>query len=351
MEEVFRRLITDSQRWQQAGAGEERRARLLRMWKESKVDSFRKFKAGKSRRKGLLFRREMIRYASGETPVSGRDVQVLHPLDPLTVEEIRVFKDVLVDAGLAGERTAFTYVGIREPAKEEVLAYNDGDEIPRIVSALLFEAGGHQPRTVLVDVSNKIVLKHQEMDPSIEGQGPILKSEYELAERLVKSDSAWLDAMARRGLHDLDTVKTVPLSAGVFGYDDEVGNRVLRVLAFEQKYPTDSMWAHPIDGVVAHIDTTNERVLRVIDTGHTNVPQESGDYNDEAVRGPFRTTLKPIHITQPEGVSFQLKGQQLTLGELVSAGGLQRPRGTDAPSGRLRRRRLRASHHLQGVHL
>ncbi|WP_217376791.1 primary-amine oxidase [Paenarthrobacter ureafaciens] len=254
----------------------------------------------------------MIRYASGETPVSGRDVQVLHPLDPLTVEEIRVFKDVLVDAGLAGERTAFTYVGIREPAKEEVLAYNDGDEIPRIVSALLFEAGGHQPRTVLVDVSNKIVLKHQEMDPSIEGQGPILKSEYELAERLVKSDSAWLDAMARRGLHDLDTVKTVPLSAGVFGYDDEVGNRVLRVLAFEQKYPTDSMWAHPIDGVVAHIDTTNERVLRVIDTGHTNVPQESGDYNDEAVRGPFRTTLKPIHITQPEGVSFQLKGQQLT---------------------------------------
>lgn len=254
----------------------------------------------------------MIENLDDVTPTGRVDVPVLHPLDPLTVGEVRTFKEVLTEAGLATSGTAFTYVMLQEPAKDEVLAFAEGDLVQRHVSALLFEAGGHQPRTVLVDVNKREVLSHREMDASVEGQGPILKFEYELAEKIVKADPEWLAAMERRGLTDLNVIKTVPLSAGVFGYEDEVGNRVLRVLAFEQKYPTDSMWAHPIDGVVAHIDTTNERVLRIIDTGHTDIPQESGDYNDEAVRGPLRTSLKPINITQPEGVSFSLDGQQLT---------------------------------------
>jgi primary-amine oxidase len=41
------------------------------------------------------------------------------------------------------------------------------------------------------------------------------------------------------------------------------------------------------------------------------VPTENGDYDDEAVRGPHRTTLKPIEITQPEGPGFTLDGPAL----------------------------------------
>ena len=41
------------------------------------------------------------------------------------------------------------------------------------------------------------------------------------------------------------------------------------------------------------------------------MPAESGDYDDPAVRGPLRTGLQPIEITQPEGPSFTLDGHLL----------------------------------------
>ena len=41
------------------------------------------------------------------------------------------------------------------------------------------------------------------------------------------------------------------------------------------------------------------------------MPAESGDYDDPAVRGPERTTLRPIEITQPEGPSFTVEGSLL----------------------------------------
>jgi primary-amine oxidase len=47
-------------------------------------------------------------------------------------------------------------------------------------------------------------------------------------------------------------------------------------------------------------------VFRVVDEFELPVPAESGDYDDPDVRGPHRTTLRPIEITQPEGPSFTL---------------------------------------------
>ena len=41
------------------------------------------------------------------------------------------------------------------------------------------------------------------------------------------------------------------------------------------------------------------------------VPAESGDYEDPEVRGPLRTDLRPIEITQPDGPSFSLDGTLL----------------------------------------
>jgi primary-amine oxidase len=52
-------------------------------------------------------------------------------------------------------------------------------------------------------------------------------------------------------------------------------------------------------------------VLRVVDEFDLPVPTESGDYDDPAVRGPERTGLRPIEITQPEGPSFTVEGSLL----------------------------------------
>ncbi|GAA4431009.1 primary-amine oxidase [Georgenia halophila] len=229
-----------------------------------------------------------------------------HPLAPLTGEDIVDLRRVLEQAGLVTESTRFSYVALREPAKADVLAWTPGEELPRQVAVLLTDLATSTLVDLVVDLSSGSVVSRRDVDAAAEGFGPSLDEDFPHAERIVKADDRWIAALAHRGVTDLDRVVVVALSAGVFGYADEVGKRVVRALAFRQDYPTDSVWAHPIDGVVAHVDLTDEVVLRVVETDAVHVPSESGDYLDPAVRGPERTTLRPISITQPEGVSFTL---------------------------------------------
>ena len=76
---------------------------------------------------------------------------------------------------------------------------------------------------------------------------------------------------------------------------------MVRVLAFVQDDKQRLPWAHPVDGVAAYVDLIERKVFQVIDDLDLPVPQESGDYDDPAVRGPLRTGLRPIEITQPDG--------------------------------------------------
>ena len=118
--------------------------------------------------------------------------------------------------------------------------------------------------------------------------------------------------MARRGLTDMSKIRVAPITAGAYrapaAHDER---RMVRVLGFLQAGEHDLAWAHPIDGVTAHVDLTEKKVLGVYDEFQLPVPAESGDYDDPAVRGPERTGLRPIEITQPEGPSFTLDGSLL----------------------------------------
>jgi primary-amine oxidase len=227
---------------------------------------------------------------------------IQHPLSPLGVSEIDSFREILTAQGLVSDSIRFAYVALVEPDKAEVRA---GRSVDRRMSALLVDLATAATREVVVNVSAGEI-EVDRVIGAVDGHGPTFDEDFELGDEIVKADAGWVAALATRGITDLENVRTVALSAGSFDFPDEVGIRVTRVLAFYSQYPTDSVWAHPIDGVVAHVDLTNRRVLRIVQTDVTHVPEESGDYLDPAVRGPERTTLKPIEITQPEGVSFTI---------------------------------------------
>ena len=110
--------------------------------------------------------------------------------------------------------------------------------------------------------------------------------------------------MRRRGIENLDLVRPCPLSAGDFGIEGEEGRRLLRALSFLQHRPDDHPWAHPIDGVVAYVDLVERRVVQLIDHALMPVPEPEANFDDPTYTGPPRQTLKPLHITQPEGPSF-----------------------------------------------
>jgi primary-amine oxidase len=231
-----------------------------------------------------------------------------HPLAPLSATEITRFREILAGHDLISEAVRFAYVTLAEPEKSTV---RSGQVIDRHVSGLLIDLSSAATREVVVNLVSGDLTVNRLIDALTGGQGPTFDEDFDLADRIVKSDTEWIAAIAKRGVTDLENVRTVALSAGAFDYPDEAGKRMTRVLAFYSNYPTDSVWAHPIDGVVAHVDLTNHRVLRVIETDVEHVPAESGDYRDPDVRGLERTTLKPIEITQPEGVSFTLEDNVL----------------------------------------
>ncbi|KGM14007.1 primary-amine oxidase [Cellulomonas bogoriensis] len=222
----------------------------------------------------------------------------------LAAEEVRTVRELLDGAGLLTATTRFAYLGLEAPRRCDGPAPSG-----RAVRVLLHDVAGATARDVRVSLTAGTV-STRDLDPVVDGQVPVLDEEFELVEQVLAQDLRWQESLGRRGL-SVEEVRVAPLSAGVFGYEDEVGRRVLRGLAFHQQHPRDHAWAHPVDGLVGYVDVLARTVLRVIDTGAVPVPQESGNYDDPQVTGPSRTSQRPIEITQPRGPSFTLDGGHL----------------------------------------
>ena len=236
-----------------------------------------------------------------------------HPLDPATAAEYLAGRDIMAAAGLLAGLVRFAYYGLEEPAKGEVLADTvlAGAGTDRRLRAFLVDTGTGESTDVVVSLTHGGIVSARRLDPGRDGQMPILDSDFAAVDEITKADPQWRAAMARRGYSDVSTIRTCPITAGVFGPPGDDRRRMVRVLAFVQAGEHDLAWAHPIDGVAAYVDLVEKKVFRVTDEFELPVPAETGDYDDEAVRGPHRTTLKPIEITQPEGPSFTLDGHAL----------------------------------------
>lgn len=236
-----------------------------------------------------------------------------HPLDPVRPDEIDAVRTTLEDAGLATPTTRFAYVGLVEPTKTTVLGHTAVADTPRRFRVLLLDLESHVSRDVVVDATARAVQSQSILDTQIAGQLPVLDEEFELVETLLATDERWLAALAARDLN-VESVRVAPLSAGAYNdeYPEESGRRILRGLAFVQHHADDSAWAHPVDGLVAYVDTLNKQVDQVIDTGAVPIPPGNANYHDPAERGPYRATQRPIDINQPEGTSLVLEGNVLT---------------------------------------
>ena len=235
-----------------------------------------------------------------------------HPLGRLTADEIDQARELIAEAGLFADSVRVAYLGLEEPAKDVVLAWQPGDNTDRRIRMVLLDMATGRSRDVIVSVTGRAVLSAVELNPLVDGHAPIILEEFMLVDEIVKGDARWRQAMADRGIDDLDLIRPCPLSAGAFDIDGESGRRMLRVLSFLANDEKDHCWAHPIDGVVAYIDLTTREVVELIDHAVLPIPAESGNFDDPAYVGPTRTTLKPIEITQPDGPSFTVDGDVVT---------------------------------------
>ena len=235
-----------------------------------------------------------------------------HPLGSLSTAEFTAIRDIIVAAPDFTETTRFAYVGLAEPHKRDVLAWQAGTgALPdRKARVMLLDMNTGRSTDNVVSLGDGVIESTHVLDGTA-GQLPILDTEFEAIAGIVNADPRWAAALAERGT-SIDEVVVVPLSAGFYDYPEEIGRRIVRVLAFRQDYPTDHPWAHPVDGLCAYVDTAAGAITRLIDAATLAIPAEGGNFDDPAVQGEPLTTLKPIVISQPEGASFTVDGEWVT---------------------------------------
>ena len=141
-------------------------------------------------------------------------------------------------------------------------------------------------------------------------RSPITPEDYEAAAEAVRADAGWREALRRRGVDDVSLVQIDVLASGGFGLDVEHGRRVARAVAYLRRGPGDNGYAHPIESLIAYVDVDECRVLELEEMDVKPIPLEAdGAYAAGTV--PARDDLRPIAITQPEGVSFTVEGNEI----------------------------------------
>ena len=227
-----------------------------------------------------------------------------HPLDPLTPTEIERTARLILDEGGVGTRPRFAWIALDEPSKGELA---DPAAPPRRARALVVDRDSAAVHDVVVDLDADAV---ESVRPRPGRHAPILFEEWIDAARVL-DDERVIDALARRGVHDRSVVEVEPWPAGYQDAElDRSGRRLARCVFFVRAADGDTDWARPVDQLVVIADRGTGEVLALEEGEVLAVPDDPGRL-DPAANGT-RGDLRALHITQPNGPSFELHGRELT---------------------------------------
>ncbi|WP_448616505.1 primary-amine oxidase [Modestobacter sp. URMC 112] len=225
--------------------------------------------------------------------------------DALTAEEIRRVARAVRAEEIGGENPAFGLICTDEPDKRLLRA---GEDVPRRGRAVVLDRRTGQTYDTVVDLAADKVVSSVER---VHGSVPLLESEVGRMTELVKQDPRYVEALAKRGITELDLVQIDPWGGGNREEFDVEGKRLIGAISFLRHFPEDNGYAHPIEGVVAMVDLVADEVAEVRDYGVRPMNHEEFQYTADA-NGPMRTDVVPLEIRQPEGVGFRLDGPEMT---------------------------------------
>ncbi|WP_213805094.1 hypothetical protein [Granulicella sp. dw_53] len=225
-----------------------------------------------------------------------------HPLDGLTTDEYWKVHDVLQKSGHINEKTLTSSLLLHEPAKDTVLAWKEGQPIPREADVILLDEG--KTFEARIDLTGQ-KLEFWNAIPGV--QAPVTGSEFAAMGDIVKHDARVLAALKARGITDLSTVNcgAGPLSFLVFPEQD--GQRIGWGECTDIHGAYHS-WGRTVEGIHILANLTTKKVLRVLDTGAVPVP--SGPTSFEEAESTPRAGTTPLIVMQPMGPGYKIdKGE------------------------------------------
>ncbi|MEO1148135.1 MAG: primary-amine oxidase [Cyanobacteria bacterium J06638_22] len=231
----------------------------------------------------------------------------LHPLEPLSATEIEQAVAIARQEKGIGDSYRFPCVTLREPSKAMVLSYQPGDPFEREAALILLDNATEKTYEAVVSLTQGKVTR---WEPIPDVQPNIMADELSDCEAVVKQHPEFLAALEKRDITDLDLVVVDPWAPGNFGFEDEVGIRVSRCICYQRVTAEGNFYSRPIDGLVPVVDLNKMAVIRIEDLGVVPVPPDPGEYEAQ-FQPEMRQDIKPLHITQPDGPSFEVNGHHI----------------------------------------
>lgn len=212
----------------------------------------------------------------------------LHPLDPLTQDEINQIK-IIVEKSKLGSvpNLTFHFVDLEEPDKTQVLNWlSSSDKQDKNVlsrrAKVVVRAGG-ETRELVVDLasgsikSNHVYTGH--------GYPPFTFNEFVQASSLPLQYPKFKNSIWRRGLN-LSEVSCVPLTVGWNG--EKVKNRAVRITCY-YRGGSVNVYARPIEGISVFVDVDSMQITMYVDRFKVPLPKAEGT--------DFRSNQKPDSVS------------------------------------------------------
>jgi primary-amine oxidase len=229
-----------------------------------------------------------------------------HPLDPLTEGEIERAARALIQQRHLPEDVLFPALTLREPPKEQVLAYRPGQDVPREAFAIVFDRTANRTSEAVVDLGADRVTSFREV-PGV--QPRILVAEYDPVTDLVRANPEVRAALRKRGITEPDKVY-VELWAGGPAQPGKPNARLGRALCYDRR-EGGTGYLRPVAGLVVFLDLNARKVLRVADSGTVPVADNPDNFFDPHDVGPLREAPRPLDVVQPRGRSFTVDGHEV----------------------------------------
>ena len=229
-----------------------------------------------------------------------------HPLDPLSAEEIRNATAAVLDAVKPAASVQFVAVTLCEPTKTSE-PWHAAGTAERRATVTLHDRSDNTVTELTVSPGEGRVVDQR----VIEGvHAPFLVDEWEPFVAAIKADTRYRDALAARGITDLDLISIDPVPYGHWG-EEANGARLCRATSFlRERAPGGNRHARHIEGLVCTVDLSALEVLSVDDHGAVSIPPDPGEYEVEHL-GELRGDLRTLEVNQPDGTSFSVDGWEV----------------------------------------
>lgn len=179
--------------------------------------------------------------------VNAMQEQKPHPLDPLTVEEIKTVSSI-IRKERGNEVFIFNSITLKEPPKDKMMAFLGWDttlskpeSIEREAFVVLIDRPSGLVHEITVSITNSKITDWKR----IEGVQPTLHvMEMLEAEAIMLKDERVIEECRKLEITDMENVFADTWGVG---YHKIKGKRLMQALMYYRTSPDDNQYAHPLD--------------------------------------------------------------------------------------------------------